>query len=137
MQYMLLIYTNEAAGEQRSPDEFRTAMETHRALQEETRTRGIFLGAAPLKASTTATTVRMQADGKPLITDGPFAETKEQLAGYYLLDCKDLDEAIAYASRIPMRCAATGTIGGVEIRPVKLFAEIQKDFESLMAGQHA
>lgn len=137
MQYMLLIYANEDAGTQRSPDEFRSAMEAHRAIQEDTRTRGIFLGAAPLKASTTATTVRMQTDGKPLITDGPFAETKEQLAGYYLLDCKDLDEAITYASRIPMRCAAAGTIGGVEIRPVKTFAEIQQDLESLMAEQHA
>jgi hypothetical protein len=137
MQYMLLIYTNEEVGTQRSPDEFRSAMEAHRAIQEDTRTRGIFLGAAPLKPSTTATTVRMQADGKPLITDGPFAETKEQLAGYYLLDCKDLDEAIEFASRIPMCCAAAGTIGGVEIRPVKLFSEIQQDFESLMAAQHA
>jgi hypothetical protein len=111
-------------------------MEAHRAIHEDTRARGVFLGSAPLKPSTTATTVRMQDGGKPLITDGPFAETKEQLAGYYVLDCKDLDEAIGYASRIPTRCAG-GSVGCVEIRPVLPFADIQKQLENLLATQHA
>ena len=63
----------------------------------------------------TATTVRVNG-GKPLVTDGPFAETKEQLAGYYILDCEDLDEAIAWAARIPTACK--GGEGCIEIRPI-------------------
>ncbi|HUN67912.1 MAG TPA: YciI family protein, partial [Burkholderiales bacterium] len=65
--------------------------------------------------TSTATTVRLR-DGRPLITDGPFAETKEQLAGYYILDCKDLDEAIEWAARIPTGCK--GREGCIEIRPM-------------------
>ncbi|MGZ4787710.1 MAG: YciI family protein, partial [Terriglobales bacterium] len=104
MQYLLLIYTTEPGeGSKPVPEEFQSTVEAHRALQQETSERGILLGANPLKPSTTATTVRRTADGKPLITDGPFAETKEQLAGYYLLDCKDIDEAISYAQKIPLR----------------------------------
>jgi len=133
MRYMLLIYTQEAAP--RTPEEFQAGMAGHRALMEETRNRGILLGADPLKPTSTATTVRVR-DGKPLITDGPFAETKEQLAGYYMLECKDLDEAINYASKIPLFCAG-GNVGGVEVRPVMEFAEIQKQFESMLSEQHA
>ena len=87
----------------------------HYAVMEETAKRGIFRGAEPLKSTASATTVRIQ-DGKPLIIDGPFAETKEQLAGYYILDCKDLDEAISWASRIPTHCK--GGQGCIEIRPI-------------------
>jgi hypothetical protein len=87
---------------------------------DETRARGIFEGAEPLHPTATATTVRMEG-GKPLVLDGPFAETKEQLAGYYILDCyildcKDLDEAIGWAAKIPTICK--GGEGGVEIRPI-------------------
>jgi hypothetical protein len=109
-------------------------MEAHCALMEETKKNGAYIGAQPLKPSTTATTVRLSDDKKPLITDGPYAETKEQLAGYYLLDCKDLDEAIGYATKIRTRCAA-GRVGGVEIRPVLEFSEIQQMLETLMAEQ--
>jgi hypothetical protein len=66
----------------------------------------------------TATTLRVQ-DGKSLVTDGPFAETKEQLAGYYILDCQDLDEALAWAAKIPTACA--GAAGCIEIRPIREF----------------
>jgi hypothetical protein len=76
---------------------------------------GQFHGAEPLHATVTATTVRL-SDGKPLVTDRPFAETKEQLAGYYILDCKDLDEAIAWAARIPTACK--GGEGCIEIRQI-------------------
>ena len=75
---------------------------------DETKKRGIFLGAEPLHPTATATTIRME-NGKPLILDGPFAETKEQLAGYYILDCADLDEAIGWLQRSRRRAkAATG-----------------------------
>jgi hypothetical protein len=84
-------------------------------VMDETRSMGIFEGAEPLHPTATATTVRI-AGGKPLVLDGPFAETKEQLAGYYILDCKDLDEAIGWAAKIPTACK--GGEGCVEIRPI-------------------
>jgi len=83
---------------------------------QEARSRGVLEAAEPLANTSTATTVRMEKD-KASITDGPFAETKEQLAGYYILDCKDLDEAIAWASKIPTGCG--GMQGCVEIRPLR------------------
>ena len=75
----------------------------------------VLRGGNALNSISTATTVRVR-DGKTQTTDGPFAETKEQLGGYYLLDCKDLDEAISYAAKIP-----SATLGSVEIRPIMVF----------------
>ncbi|MGH9647161.1 MAG: YciI family protein, partial [Bryobacteraceae bacterium] len=77
--------------------------------------RGILQGAEPLAPTTTATTVRMH-NGEALVTDGPFAETKEQLAGYYILECENLDDAIEWAAKIPTCCK--GVEGCVEIRPM-------------------
>ena len=116
MRYMLLVYTTEEAVEKMTPDQRQALFEGHRAVMEETARRGILHGAAPLEPTRTATTVRMQS-GKAMITDGPFAETKEQFAGYYVLECKDLDEAIEWASRIPSACG--GGDGCVEIRPLR------------------
>ncbi len=82
---------------------------------QETAEKNILLAVEGLKPSATATTVRME-DGKPITLDGPFAETKEQLAGFYILECADLDEAIEWAKRIPTSCK--GAPGGIEIRPV-------------------
>lgn len=115
MRYMLLLYTNEDLRDTASPEDLERAKQAHWAVIDESRRRGIFQGAEPLAPSNTATTVR-QNEGKFLITDGPFAETKEHLAGYYILDCKDLDEAIAWAKKIPMVCQ--GTLGCIEIRPL-------------------
>ena len=112
MRYMFLIYSRESAA---NPVYMEEVKAQHWALMEETRRLGIFHGAEPLQPTSTATTVRMQ-DGKPLLLDGPFAETKEQLAGYYVLDCRDLDEAITWAARIPTACQ--GVAGCVEIRPM-------------------
>jgi hypothetical protein len=134
---MLLIYNTEDENASPTAEQFRESMEAHRAVMEETKQKGSFIGAHPLKPSTTATTVRSSDDHKPLITDGPYAETKEQLAGYYHLDCKDLDEAIGYAKRLRTRCAAAGRVCGVEIRPVMDVAEIQQKLEDLMAARHA
>jgi hypothetical protein len=78
--------------------------------------KGILLGCEKLKPTRSATTVRTK-DGLPTTMDGPFAETKEQLAGYYILECQDLDEAIDWAKRIPTACQ--GDEGSVEIRPVE------------------
>lgn len=115
MRYMLLIYQKEQEGPP-SPEEAEKAMAGHWAVMEETRKRGVFRGAEPLQATSTATTLRVQ-EGKVVTLDGPFAETKEQLAGYYILDCKDLDEAIGWASKIPLTC--TGGQGCIEIRPIR------------------
>ena len=115
MRYMLLIYSKETDMAQASLEEHDRITSAHWAVMEETAKHGIFRGAEPLKPTATATTIRIQ-DGKPLITDGPFAETKEQLAAYYILDCKDLDEAIGWATRIPTACK--GGEGCVEIRPI-------------------
>ncbi len=116
MRYMLLIYSNENSTDAASPEEQDRIRAGHAGVIGETSGRGIFRAAEPLQPTSTATTVRIQ-DGKALITDGPFAETKEQLAGYYILDCRDLDEALEWAARIPTACA--GGTGCVEVRPIR------------------
>ncbi len=121
MRYMLLIYSNEHATEEMSPEEEDRIKAGHRAVMEETSRRGLFKGAEPLEPTRTATTVRIQ-NGKTLVTDGPFAETKEQLAGYYILDCKDLDEALEWAAKIPTACG--GGAGCVEVRPIRGFSSM-------------
>jgi hypothetical protein len=113
MRYMMLIYTTET--EVASREQMTELPAAHHALMEDAMRRGIFRGADPLEPTSSATTVRMQ-NGKAVITDGPFAETKEQLAGYYILDCKDLDEALEWAARIPTACG--GGSGCVEVRPI-------------------
>ena len=110
MRYMLLIYTQAAPA---SAEEIERVKQAHWEVMQETTRKGILQGAEPLAPTHTATTVRVQ-DGNVLTTDGPFAETKEQLAGYYILDCKDLDEAISYAARIPSACG--GKPGCIEVR---------------------
>jgi hypothetical protein len=115
MRYMFLIYSREAARADGSPQDMERLKAAHWAVIDETRRRGIFDAAEPLQPTTTATTIRIDG-GKSLITDGPFAETKEQLAGYYILDCDDLDEAIGWAAKIPTGCK--GGEGCVEIRPI-------------------
>jgi hypothetical protein len=118
MRYMMLIYSQE--NEAATPEDMRTVAAAHSSLMDEVRSRGILCAADPLQASSTATMVRVQ-DGDALITDGPYAETKEQLAGYYILDCKDLDEALAWAAKIPTACA--GMAGCIEVRPIREFPQ--------------
>ncbi len=107
MGYLLLIY-----GDESQRDESSDNMAPWSAYTQEVRDRGLFLGGEALQPTATATTVRVR-DGKTVTTDGPFAETKEQLGGYYMLECKDLDEAIAYAAKIP-----SAPYGSIEVRPV-------------------
>ena len=108
MRYVLLIYGSEAL-----PREERDSiMRAHPAFLQEVMQRGLRTGGAALQPTSTATTVRIRG-GKTMITDGPFAETKEQLAGLYILNCKDLDEAIELAGKIP-----DAVSGSIEIRPV-------------------
>jgi hypothetical protein len=109
MKYMLLVYLNEQAMNHTEREE---CYVESAQLCHDLEAKGQYLAASPLHPVATATSVRVR-DDKRLVTDGPFAETREQLGGYYLIDARDLDEAIAIASRIPP--ALKGTI---EIRPV-------------------
>jgi hypothetical protein len=130
MRYMLLIYIKEAEHDSRPPEERQRAVEGHVALMDETTKRGVLVGVNPLARTVAATTVRVE-NGKVLATDGPFAETREQLAGYYILDCQDLDEAIAWAARIP-NCH--GAVGCVEIRPVQELPVVPDSFRKSNAA---
>src|SRR5215470_13919379 len=103
MRYMLLIYTREDARARRSQEEMLQVMNRHLAVMQEARAKGVLEGAEPLEGTHTATTIRAQ-NGKPVLIDGPFAETKEQLAGYYIVNVKDHAEAVAWAEKIPTCC---------------------------------
>lgn len=116
MKYMMLIYANAAEVPQFTSEERQAAVQAWIAFQTEAEAVGVLLSNDALYPVTDATTVRIR-DGKILTTDGPFAETHEQLGGYYVLDCKDLDEAINWAAKMP-----GARYGSVEIRPVMTFA---------------
>jgi hypothetical protein len=109
MKYMLLVYLNEQA---MTEDERQHCYVESAQLAQDLSSRKQYVDASPLHPVATATSVRVR-EGKRLITDGPFAETREQLGGYYLVDAKDLDEAIGIAERIP-----PARFGTIEIRPV-------------------
>ncbi|HLA09459.1 MAG TPA: YciI family protein [Pyrinomonadaceae bacterium] len=109
MKYMLLVYMDEQA--MTGPERQHCYVESAQ-LTQELNASGQYLGASPLHPVATATSVRVR-DGRRLVTDGPFAETREQLGGFYLVEAKDLDEAIRIAERIP-----PARVGTIEIRPV-------------------
>jgi len=118
MKYMLLVYLDEQA---LSEAEREHCYVESAQLTQQLNSTGQYLGASPLHPISTATSVRVR-DGKRFVTDGPFAETREQLGGYYLIDACDLDEAIRIAERIP-----PARFGTIEIRPVM-------EIEGLPAG---
>jgi hypothetical protein len=112
VKYLTLIYADEAAWEA-MPDEAReTARDRYQALTEEMRAAGVLLGGDQLAPTGDATTIRVRG-GETLVMDGPYAEVKEALGGYYLLDCGSLDEALDWAARIP-----AAERSGVEVRPL-------------------
>ena len=112
MQYLLLIYENEAIAADMSPEQKGTFFNEYMEFTKSIRASGNFKAGDALQPVAKATTVRVR-DGKSLTTDGPFAETREQLGGYYLVEAADLDEAIKLAARIP-----SVKHGSIEIRPV-------------------
>jgi hypothetical protein len=113
MQYMLLIHHDEKVWNELSEAEKVKIYMEYRKLREETLSTGQFLGGSQLQPTATATSLRVR-NGKNLVTDGPFAETREQLGGYILIEARDLDEAIAIAARIP-----SARMGTIEIRPLE------------------
>lgn len=117
MQYMLILYENEKTAYQPGTPEFDQMMEEFASFTQSIIESGQFKAGDGLQGSETATSVRVR-NGKTELTDGPFAETREALGGYYLIEAANLDEATAIAARIPI--AKTGT---VEVRPVMVFPE--------------
>jgi hypothetical protein len=114
MQYLLLCCFDEDRWQKIPEPERERIMQAYGEFQRDLEASGRYRAGAKLGSSETATTLR-ERGGKPVLTDGPFAETKEQLGGYHVVDCKDLDEAIAIAKRIPTLAAG----GAVEVRPVE------------------
>jgi len=112
MHYMMLVYQDEEASRAASEEEMDQSMAAFGAFHQEMMERGNMTAAERLKHSDAATTVRVR-QGETLTTDGPYAETKEQLGGIYIFDCKDLDEALEIASKIP-----TARSGVIEVRPI-------------------
>ena len=112
MKYMLLIYHNENAWNSISDDDRQRIYGQYGKLREELIGDGKWVSGSQLHDVSTASTIRVR-DGKPMITDGPFAETHEQLGGYFLVEVKDLDEANAIAARIP-----SAVTGSIEVRPL-------------------
>jgi hypothetical protein len=119
MQYLLLIYGDEKAGADMSKEALDAQMSEYNAYTEDMRKSGVMRAGDALYPTSSATTVRVQ-NGKTVTTHGPFAETKEQLGGYYLVDCNNLDEAIAWAAKCP-----GAREGSIEVRPVVDFSQPQ------------
>lgn len=111
MKYMLLMYADESFASNFTPQEYQAAGQAWYALGKEMEAAGVLVSNSGLASVSDATTVRVRND-KVLTSDGPFAETHEQLGGYYLLECKDLDEAVRWAAKIP-----TAKYGSIEVRP--------------------
>jgi hypothetical protein len=112
MKYLLSFVVDEAAMEAASPEEMREGLERWSAFDEEATQRGALIACEPLESSSAATTVQVREDGERIVSDGPFAESKEQLGGFCLLECDNPDEALDWANKVPLRS------GSIEIRPI-------------------
>jgi hypothetical protein len=119
MKFIALIYNDESNYADATPEDVAATFQAHGVFGEESREAGVFAGGDGLQPAATATTVRVR-DGERMLTDGPFAETKEQLGGFYALECKDLDEALAWAAKIP-----EAKFGAIEVRPVIDYAGLE------------
>lgn len=117
MEFLALIHTDDAPWERMSDDERANAYELYAEFGRAARAAGVFVDGNELGPTASATTVRIR-DGKQLVTDGPYAEVKESLGGYYILDCGSFDEAVDWAARIP-----AAAYGAVEVRPVHVDQE--------------
>ncbi len=115
MQYLLLIYQSEAEMEKLGEAATKTLHADYMAFTQQIVQAGHFKAGDALQRTSTATTVRVR-NGKTMTTDGPFAETREQLAGYYLIEAKDLDQAVTIAERVP-----SAKYGSIEVRPIRVF----------------
>jgi hypothetical protein len=112
MKYLLSFIVDERAMEDPPPDEMRESLERWSAFDREAAEKGVLIACEPLEGSPAATTIRLGDGGERTITDGPFAEAKEQIGGFCLLECENLDEALEWAGKVPM------SSGAIEVRPV-------------------
>ena len=118
MKYLCSIYGEESQWSSATPEQMNEVLEAYGAFGEEAGQAGVILAGEGLEPTSSATTVRVR-DGERMLTDGPFAETKEQLGGFYLIEARDLNEAIQIAARIP-----SARLGSIEVRPVVDFSKI-------------
>ena len=131
MKYLLTLYNDESARAYLSPERQAEGMKAWDAYTKDAMAAGVYLGGEGLEPTATATTIRIEESGDTVVSDGPFAETKEQLGGYYLLDCEDLDDALAWAKRIPMPG------GAVEVRAVMDYDKVGSEMHSNRPGAEA
>jgi hypothetical protein len=122
MKYMLTIFADESGWEDVTPEQMQEGMEMWSQFGRDLNEAGAFIAGEGLQESSTATTVKHQPGGDRLVTDGPFAEAKEQLGGFYLVECENLDEALEWAKKIPV---SEG--GSIEVRPVQDYTEYGYD----------
>jgi hypothetical protein len=121
LRYLLLIYDKETTWTEMSPEDSGQVLKEYFAYGDAIKGEGIFLAGDALQPTPTAKTVRVR-DGQRAVTDGPFAETKEQLGGYYLVDCETEEQALRAAERIP-----SARFGSIEVRPLMEFPEEARD----------
>jgi hypothetical protein len=131
MKYLLALIGEEGGMEDASPEEMKAEMDRWDVYSKEAVEKGAFVSGEALQESETASTVRVKQGEAPTVTDGPFAESKEQLGGFYVFECKDLDEALEWAKRIPLKD------GYVEVRPVMDFSEYGYESPDEMAAKAA
>ena len=131
MRYMLSIYVDESSFADATPEDRERMSNAYADFTDEIDKAGVLRGGDGLQPSPTATTVRVR-EGELLLTDGPFAETREQLAGFYLLECADLDEAVRWAAKVP-----SAAMGSVEVRPVITYDDRVARAQSGGAAAHA
>jgi hypothetical protein len=117
MRYLLALYGDESGSEDITPEQLKAEMVHWTEFDRQVADAKVLVGGEALQPSPNATTVRIREENERVVTDGPFAETKEQLGGFYLLDCDDLDAAIEWAKKVPL------SSGAIEIRPVMDFTE--------------
>lgn len=128
MKYMFSLFSEERGSQDVSLEDIRAGMAAWEAFGLEAREAGAFVAGDGLQDSTTATTLRVEGNGERIVSDGPFAETKEQLGGFYLLDCDNLDAALEWAHKIPVRS------GAIEVRPVMDY-EAVGSYETLKSSE--
>jgi hypothetical protein len=112
MRYLLSFIVEEGAMENASPEQMQESLKRWSAFDDEAVARGAMIACEPLESSSVATTIHVRENGDRIVTDGPFAESKEQLGGFCVLDCENLDEALEWARKVPMQA------GSIEVRPV-------------------
>ena len=113
MKYLLTFHVDSRQMDDASPDEMKESMERWNSFDNEAIEAGAMIACEPLEDSSTATTIEITDAGERITTDGPFAESKEQLGGFYLLECENLDEALSWANKVPMRT------GFIQVSPVQ------------------